>query len=147
MGLLNQSLTRIPISRPLAVVLIAIVCASCGLISREETRPSTGSQASEIEITADALHASYIENRVAGDKRFRGQTVVISGRVSDIQMFGDRPMISLHANKGRGVIQCYFEPEQAESVKKIVPGQPVKIKGRCDGFIEGAVLVKECSMQ
>ena len=102
---------------------------------------------SGINITADALHAAYVENGVAGDRRFRGQVVVVNGRVGDIQMYGGRPVINLLANRGKGIVQCYFEPDQAEAVAKIVPGQQVKIKGQCDGFIEGAVLVKECIMQ
>ena len=128
----------------LAILLAAIACASCGSLSSEEPRPSTVSQVSGIDITADALHSAYVENVVAGDRRFRGQVITVNGRVNDIQMFGDRPVINLLANKGRGVIQCYFEPDQAEAVAKIKPGQQVKIKGWCDGFVEGAVLVKEC---
>jgi hypothetical protein len=102
---------------------------------------------SGIEITADALHAAYVENSVAGDRKFRGQVVAVNGRVGDIQIYGDRPVINLLANKGKGVVQCYFEPEQADAVAKIVTGQQVKIKGRCDGFTEGAVLIRECIMK
>ena len=142
--------THLPASlsvlRLLAILLAALACASCGLLSSEEPRPTTGSQTSGIDITADALHAAYAENRVAGDKRFRGQVLTVNGRIGDIQMYGDRPVINLLANKGKGVIQCYFEPDQAEAVAKVVRGQQVKIKGLCDGFIEGAVLLKECNI-
>jgi hypothetical protein len=131
----------------LTIVFAAIACASCDSRSNEETRPSTDSQVSGIDITADAIHAAYAEDRVAGDRRFRGQAVVVSGRVGDIQMYADRPVINLLTNKGRGVVQCYFEPDQTDAVAKIVSGQQVKIKGRCDGFTEGAVLVKECVMK
>jgi hypothetical protein len=31
-------------------------------------------------------------------------------------MYEDLPVINLLANKGRSVIQCYFEPDQAEAV-------------------------------
>jgi len=146
MRLPNQLPRRYSISR-LTFILAALACASCGSLSSEEPRPSTGSQSSGIEITADALHSAYVENVAAGDRRFRGQMVTVNGRVDDIQMFGDRPVINLRTNKGRGVIQCYVEPDQAEAAAKIAPGQQVKIKGRCDGFVEGAVLVKECVMQ
>ena|ERR1044071_44890 len=135
------------VSRLLAIVLAAIACSSCGSLSSEEPRPSTVSQVSGIEITADALHAAYVENSVAGDRKFRGQVVAVNGRVGDIQIYGDRPVINLLANKGKGVVQCYFEPEQADAVAKIVTGQQVKIKGRCDGFTEGAVLIRECIMK
>jgi tRNA_anti-like len=135
------------VSRLLAIILAAIACTSCGPLSSEEPRPTTDSQTSGIEITADALHAAYVENGVAGDMRFRGQVVAVNGRVGDIQTYGDRPVINLLANKGKGVVQCYFEPDQAEAVAKIVHGQQVKIKGRCDGFTEGAVLLKECVMK
>jgi hypothetical protein len=147
MRLPTQPLAHYLISRLPAIIFAAIACASCGSLSSEEPRPSKGSQLSGIEITADALHAGYVENRVAGDSRFRGQVLTVNGRVADIQMFGDRPVINLLANKGRGVVQCYFEPDQAEAVAKIAPGQQVKIKGRCDGFVEGAVLVKDCVMK
>ena len=147
MKLPNQLPRRYSTSWLLPIILAAIACASCGSLSSEDPRPSTASQNPGIEITADALHSAYVENVVAGDRRFRGQVVTVNGRVNDIQMFGDRPMISLLANKGRGVIQCYFEPDQAEALAKMAPGQQVKIKGRCDGFVEGAVLVKECIMK
>ncbi len=147
MGLSTHPPALLSVSRLLAIVLAAITCASCGLLSSEEPRTPTVSQVSGIDITADALHAAYVANSVAGDRRFRGQVIAVSGRVGDIQMYGDRPVINLLANNGRGVVQCYFEPDQAEAVAKIVPGQQVKIKGRCDGFIEGAVLVKECIMK
>lgn len=146
MGRLIYSPTHSSVSRLLALILVAIACSSCGSLSNEEPGPSKVSQAPGIDITADALHGAYLENRLAGDKRFRGQIVTVSGRVGDIQRYGDRPVINLLANKGKGVIQCYFEPDQAEAVEKIAPGQQVKIKGRCDGFIEGAVLVKESLM-
>lgn len=133
--------------RLMAIVLGAITCASCGLPASEEPRPTTVSQTSGIDITADALHTAYVENRVAGDKRFRGQVLNVSGRISDIQMYGDLPVINLRASKGGGVIQCYFETDQGEVVTKIAPGQQVTIKGRCDGFIEGAVLIKECILK
>ena len=135
------------VSQLLGIVLAAIACASCGLFSSEEPRTPTVSQMSGIDITADALHAAYVENGVAGDRRFRGQVVAVTGRVGDIQMYGDRPVINLLANKGSGVVQCYFEPDQVEAVAKIASGQQVKIQGRCDGFTEGAVLVKECIMK
>ncbi len=147
MGLPTYPPASLPVSRLLAIVLTAIACTSCESLSSEEPRTPTVSKTSGIDITADALHAAYVENGVAGDRRFRGQVVAVSGRVGDIQMYGDRPVINLLANKGRGVVQCYFEPDQAETVAKIVPGQQVKIKGRCDGFIEGAVLLKECIMK
>ena len=147
MKLLTHPPAFLSVSRLLAIILAAIACTSCSLLSSEEPRPATVSQVSGIDITADALHASYVENSVAGDRRFRGQVVAVNGRVGDIQMYGDRPVINLLANKGRGVVQCYFEPDQAEAVAKTVPGQQVKIKGRCDGFTEGAVLVKECIMK
>jgi hypothetical protein len=131
----------------LAIILAAIVCASCDSLSSEEHRSSTDSQVSGIDITADALHSAYVENVVAANGRFKGQVVTVNGRVDNIQMFGERPVVNLIANKGKGVIQCYFEPDQAKAVAKIAPGQQVKIKGRCDGFVEGAVLVKECIMK
>jgi tRNA_anti-like len=147
MKLQTQIPANLSVSRLLAVVLAIIACASCERLSSEGNPPSTVSEASGIEITADALHASYVENSVAGDRKFRGQVVAVSGRVGDIQKYADRPVINLLANKGRGVVQCYFEPDQAEAVLKIAPGQQVKIKGRCDGFTEGAVLVKECVIE
>lgn len=147
MKLPTQPPAFLSVSRLLAIVLAAIACISCGSLSSEDPRPTTVSQVSGIEITADALHASYVENSVAGDRRFRGQVVAVTGRVGDIQIYGDRPVINLLANKGKGIVQCYFEPDQAEAVAKVVTGQQVKIKGRCDGFTEGAVLVKECIMK
>lgn len=143
----RQSITHFPGLRLLVIVLAAIACISCDQSTSKGPLPSSGSQTASIDITADALHAAYLENGAAGDRRFRGQVLNISGRVGDIQMFGDRPVINLPANKGRGIIQCYFEPDQAEAVAKIAPGQQVKIRGRCDGFVEGAVLVKECSVK
>jgi hypothetical protein len=147
MGLSIYSPAHFSVSRLLVIVLAAIIFASCGSQSSDEPRSSKVPQISGIEITADALHAAYVENMAAGDRRFRGQLVAVNGRVGDIQMYGDRPVINLLANKGKGVIQCYFEPDQAAAVAKIKPGQQVKIQGRCDGFTEGAVLVKECLLK
>jgi hypothetical protein len=147
MGLQGNSQITVSLSRLLAIISVAIACAACDSVSRIEPRQSNDSQVSAIEMTAEALHTAYVKNGAGSDSRFRGQLISVSGRVGEIQMYGERPVINLLANKGGGVIQCYFEPEQAEAVKKIAPGQQVKITGRCDGFIEGAVLLKECSMK
>lgn len=112
------------------------------------SEPSSPLDTSDLAVvSANYLATEYDKNEVAADARFKGQRLIIVGKVEAIK----KGIVSgaYIVLKGKGVllrdVQCDFGNNAEAELAKLVPGQPVAVAGKIDGLF-GNVNVKDCSL-
>lgn len=127
------------------------------LLNKEPDLPTN--LPAEITITAQALNTAFSENETASNKKYNDEIISVSGSIKEILKDSKSLTITLDAEDGMNTVSCSFfscnesdkkifgkncdladqENEKAASLKI---GQPVKIKGKCTGYLmlSGVVL-------
>ena len=113
----------------LTVILIPIT--ACGESGQSMTSEEIHSTPSIEEMTADNLDAYYEQDKVAGDEKYKGQIVTVSGVVYTIES----SYIILEGYGMRDVsgVYCYYNASENAAVTSMKEGQRVRIKGLVRG--------------
>jgi hypothetical protein len=94
--------------------------------------------ANEMVINAVALVKEYQANRDLADKKYKGKTIVVVGKVLEIDeqsLTLETGLPSILPGAGDGatdIVDCSFR----NALAGISPGMTVRVRGRCDGFNE-----------
>ena len=100
----------------------------------------------DFETTPEDLYASYRENEVAADEKFKNKKVAITGTISDIgKDITNRPYISFKVEFLESVT-CYFSKENISAIAKLSKGDEVIIVGECEGLILKNVVLSDCKI-
>lgn len=88
----------------------------------------------------------YNANEVAADEKYKNKKIAVAGTIGSIakDVMND-PYISLQVGYLQNV-NCYFSDENNKLIAKLSKGQKVVIIGKCQGFIVGTVVLKECTI-
>lgn len=102
-----------------------------------------------IEVTADELLAAYKENELAGDKQFKGKTLIVTGVLDSIQSgFGDTPYLMLKAGDEYefNMPQAHFNASETDSLVALKKGESIQIQCVSDGEMMGSPMLKDCKV-
>lgn len=108
--------------------------------------PAFGQEA-VIETDVAMLMTTYDDNELAGDQKFKGKRVKISGIISRIAADPDgAPYVGFKTpDNVRGVLQCYFPQGCIDALVKLKKGQNLAptctVKGKERSF---AVRLEDC---
>lgn len=97
-----------------------------------------------IETTVSEISRAYTANPIAADARFRGKTIVITGRIYDIdrEIMG-HPYVIL----GNHDVQCVFRKSSESEVTTLAKGRDVTILGTVKGTgLMKTVLIDDCQL-
>ena len=99
------------------------------------------------QVSAATLHKEYDQNEVTADAKWKGKTVIVSGKVHSIEKdFMDDAYITLSWDKyGFETVRCDFGKDM-EALKTLKKGDLVKIKGRVNGFLMHNVMIQNCTL-
>lgn len=102
-----------------------------------------------IKVTADELLAAYKENELAGDKQFKGKTLIVTGVLDSIQSgFGDTPYLMLKAGDEYefNMPQAHFDASETDSLVALKKGESIQIQCVSDGEMMGSPMLKDCKV-
>lgn len=106
--------------------------------------------ADDIKVTAHQILEDYTTNEVDADHKYQGNLVDVSGFVARLTKDADNN-IAVELKRGKGLesftVKCLFRFKHWGEAKALQVGQPVMIRGRCDGkqgdSATGKVIVKD----
>jgi hypothetical protein len=99
------------------------------------------------QVSAANLHKEYDENEVTADAKWKGKTVVVSGKIHSIEkdFTGDAYVTLSWEKYGFETVRCDFG-KNMEPLKTLKKGDSVKIKGRVNGFLMHNVMIRDCAL-
>lgn len=99
-----------------------------------------------IEVTANNLYSEYEANEVAADRKYKGNTIIVSGEIQKIakEILG-KPYVILGGEGFLDGVQCVFDRNQEGAVAKLSKGQSINIRGKVSGKL-GNVLLDNCEI-
>ena len=119
-------------------LLLAIIAVALGLAFALHyiNRPAenVADMAAVAEIQADSLYATYLSQERRGDSLYLNKILIVTGTVQQKGRSGPHFFIILSTG-GQGGINCEINSADSSEVANITTHQPVKIKGRCTGFL------------
>jgi hypothetical protein len=115
---------------------------------RNEATPN----APPVAVKATDLTAAYDENELAADDKYKGKTLQVSGKVSNIAETLGKYTVQLEGHKKNGIgllnVMCSFKESEKESIGKLKKGQTVTLTGVGDGKTLGFYVgLNECKIQ
>ncbi|MBF0106913.1 MAG: hypothetical protein HQM16_16495 [Deltaproteobacteria bacterium] len=129
------------------LILVLLGFLAVGSVDTDTSTQNVQSQTPSYTLTARQLYHEYDSNEVAADAKYKGQVVVVSGK---IQAIGKDIMDDAYVVLGGGDyfdgVQCTFTEGQKSSVAGLSKGQQVAIKGEVAGKMMN-VLVNKASLQ
>lgn len=131
----------------LSVVLLFVLLGLGSADTENAVETSVSTAAPDVEVSAPVLFSDYESNEVAGDEKYKGKILLVSGSVDDISKdITDTLYISLDAGQTFGSVQCFFADEHTDELSQVRKGQYVTIQGRCDGKL-GNIFLRGCSLK
>lgn len=130
------------------IPLIILGLVAAGIVWKytfRQTENSVASKKADIELDADKLIAFFETNEDSANVAFLNKIIVVTGNVDNIKQ--DNSVVTVYLkNQGSttGII-CSFDKSIID-IGVIKPGEPLKIKGICTGYLLDVVLNK-CSIE
>jgi hypothetical protein len=127
----------------LVLVAIAASLAACARTLPEQDRRITVTPAIA-KIPAEDLWKEYKDNAKAADKKYWGQAIEVSGKVSTVLGEPTAPRAVRFIVEGdQGVRAFVLDDQAAEIVKRATVGQHLRLKCYCAG-LDGDVILRSC---
>ncbi len=102
-----------------------------------------------VEVTADELLAAYKENELAGDQKYKGKTLVVTGVLDSIQSgIGDAPFLLLKAGDEYefNMPQAHFDKSETDSLVALKKGESITVQCVSGGEVMGSPMLNECKV-
>lgn len=120
--------------------VLALVIISYFVVLNLPKASSANKEASQ-KLSATELMTQFESNEAKANKALIGKTIEVSGQISDIEKDKqDATVVYLETGSMMTPILCTMEKS---SKKKFNIGDQVRIKGQCNGFLQG-VLMNKC---
>lgn len=117
------------------------------------SKPSTAqSQPASDAATVSALDliAAYKDNELAGDKKFKGKKLIVSGSIREVgtekALFGQSTFVELYGRDkyDNPRVKCYLSSSQKDQAADLSPDTRTTVQGQCDGLQRGKIVLKDC---
>lgn len=126
----------------IALILLGFIGATATwLYVFKKSDSNVASRKTDVEISARDLVAHFEENESLANKDFLDKVILVKGNIESVNE--DSLGISVYLKNSddiAGVI-CSFSKGDVD-LKKIIPGNTIKVKGLCTGYLMDVVLNK-----
>lgn len=131
-----------------AFLLIVIAAASYGYYLYHKKPVDVRKQAASFELTAAALLADFNKDETAANLKYLDKIIGVKGKVTEVKLdpATGQATVILDSGDPMAAVTCSFYNEEVASVKSLIPGTQVIIKGKCTGKLMDVVLNK-CSIE
>lgn len=123
-----------------AGVLLCLAAMAWGFYLYNKPRSGVDAAKADASITADSLYSHFANNEQQANQIYGNKVVEVTGVVALVQpgKEGASIILSAHSDMGGGVNCSLASGQRADN---LLVGQPVKIKGRCTGYLMDVNLV------
>jgi len=130
-------------TRRFVVIALATALAGCARTLPEQDRRITVTPAIA-KIPAEDLWKEYKDNATAADKKYWGQAIEVSGKVSTVVGEPTAPQaVRFFVEGDKGIKAFVLDDQSAEIIKRVVVGQHLRLKCYCAG-LDGDVILRSC---
>jgi len=141
---------RLNVNSALALVLMVLVVLACNRTRKSEPvnsgRSNSTESAASYEMTAEALFDEYQKDKVAADKKYKDQELIVTGTVDMVKIGpSGNPYVTMNTSSLILRVQFLFDKKHENAVLQLRKGQKVTIKGRGYGRI-GNVMLRDCEL-
>ena len=126
-----------------ASLLIVSVLGCAELRKKNPTRSDTP----DFEVTLDQLAKEYKNNVSVADSKYGGRTLAITGLV-DNKLLGSSVIFAGSREHGFAT-QCFFDKDEADSLKKVKSRDEITVIGVCMGRDknDGPLMITKCVLR
>lgn len=131
--------------KKILILLTALLLIGIGYGLYQWNKPKRTAEAEKpaAELAAADLFQKFSENETEANAAFLNKVIEVSGKISSIDTdAAGLEVVYLETTDIMGTVSCTFSKGKNSNA---TPGQDVKIKGICDGFLTDVVL-KECAL-
>jgi hypothetical protein len=130
----------------LLLIVLAIIAALIvwkWVFMKSDT--SVSSKKADVEIEASVLTHEFEENETAANAKYLGKVISVSGIVNSVSE--DEENLSVYLKNAEDIsgVMCTLNKVSVAGIQ-VKAGDPVKIKGMCDGYLMDVKLNK-CSFE
>jgi len=126
-----------PLTALLALLAVLVACETETGIAKE-----IADKEPELVVSAAQMVADYEENESAGDEKYKGKVVLVTGVISTIYRgILQTPYVELEAG-----VRCNFSDNEDAVMLKLEEGQTVSMKGQGDRLLLGVEL-RGCTVE
>ena len=126
-----------PLAVLLALLAVMVACETETGIAKE-----IADKEPELVVSAAQMVADYEENESAGDEKYKGKVVLVTGVISTIYRgILQTPYVELEAG-----VRCNFSDNEDAVMLKLEEGQTVSMKGQGDRLLLGVEL-RGCTVE
>ena len=95
----------------------------------------------EVAISSEVLMDDFHQDEDAANKKYKEKVIEVDGVVKEVTFLNNRNTVILYGANNNSYILCDMASGQEEAIKSLQPGQSVKVKGICKGFLKDAILL------
>ena len=127
------------------VLMTLVAGAACAKTLPDQDRRIV-SAVPVVKTTSEFFWKEYQDDVEAGNRKYWGQAVEISGRVASVSKDGPSPFLMFEQKEGPGGVGVranLLDDQAADILASAVVGQRLRLKCYCAG-ISGALVLKSC---
>jgi len=94
-----------------------------------------------VEISSDKLLSMFHSNESLANTTYVQKTIAVQGVVKEISRINDRYSVLLQSKNDSSHVICDMAPSKIAEVKELKPGQTVRLKGICKGFLMDVIML------
>jgi hypothetical protein len=128
----------------ISVVVIVAVFFMWKWVFKQADSSVAGKKA-EVEISAPALVKAFETNENVANQKYNGKILLVSGIISDVKEDPQFISVYLKDTDATSGVMCSFN-KGVVKLKEFKPGEEIKLKGICTGYLMDAVLNK-CALE
>ena len=130
------------IERNKVMLIIGAVIGFLMLVGKTPSHNTSNPEEVAIKINAEELFASYKENEINADNKFKGNVIEVTGLIGDIgKDIADSPYVALLTGDRFFRVQCMLADKNAGA--NLSKGKLITLRGIGDRKI-GNVILREC---
>ena len=100
-----------------------------------------------MEVTAEALIADYSKNEVAGDQKYKGKKLKVTGSIKSIDSgINDEPVVHLGSTTELQFETVMVEDLDKSAAAKLEKGSTITVVCKGDGEFIGSPVLKKCKI-
>lgn len=114
----------------------------------DEKRSEKKKDRARVSVGAVDLFKDYNANEIAADEKYKGKTLIVSGKIRSIdKSIGDAMYLSIATSNQFQSIQAHLVESQKSKAATLKKGEDVTVECVGDGMLIGSPMLRECSIQ
>ena len=129
------------IKRIVGISAVLVCCSYLYFMIHEKPSKDTYAKKTDVSISSDKLLTSFSTNETKANTDFAEKTIEVVGNIKKITHINNRYTVLLQGQSDTSHVICDVLPSSIEKVKKLKPGQTVRFKGICKGYLLDVIML------